>query len=227
MYLQLSVLDTHGQLLFVRSMKPALFGLCLRLAKTSELGNMGRPELYFPKRSQWREWLLRNHATTPHGVDLIFYRVNSKQPSMKWTEAVQEALCFGWIDSTVKKIDNDKRRQYFCPRKCKSSWSKVNKQHIEELERDGLLHESGRVKIEEAKLDGSWSNLDDVEEGIVPDDLRAAFEQHPEALKNFKAFAKSYRKSYLRWLNGAKREATRQKRIEEILRCCAENKKKR
>ena len=188
---------------------------------------MARPELYFPARSQWRKWLLKNHATTPGGVYLIFYRVDSPHPSMRWEEAVQEALCFGWIDSTVKKIDDERRRQIFCPRKKKGTWSKVNKGHIEELERDGLMHESGRAVIEAAKHDGSWFSLDAVEAGIVPNELKKAFEANPEAFENFRNFTKGQRKSYLYWLQQAKREETRKKRIAEIVKCCAENKKQR
>lgn len=208
--------------------RPFFAGLVL-MSQKAPSRRAGRPELYFRHRSEWRDWLLEHHASVPSasGVHLIFYRVGSKQPSMRWEEAVQEALCFGWIDSTVKKIDDEKRRQIFCPRKKKSTWSKVNKQHIESLEQDGLMHASGRAKIEAAKEDGSWTSLDDVEEGIIPDDLQKAFEANPKAKIHFDSFSRGYRKSYLYWLNQAKREATRQNRIEEIIQCCAANKKQR
>ncbi len=185
-----------------------------------------RPQLYFKNRVEWRAWLHDNHDQFT-GVYLIFYKVSSKAESMRWEEAVQEALCYGWIDSTVKKLDEERRKQLFTPRKKKSGWSKVNKDHIIALEAKGLMMPPGRAKIEQAKTDGSWTFLDDVENGIVPDDLQAAFDANPKAWTNYQAFAKGYRKNYLYWLNTAKREATRNKRISEIIRLCEENIKSR
>ena len=183
-----------------------------------------KPELYFPCDVEWREWLHQNHTTT-QGVYLIFYKVESKTPSMRWEEAVKVALCYGWIDSTVKSLGNGKRRQYFCPRKPKSVWSKLNKTYIIALEKQGLMHESGKQVIERAKKDGAWTLLDAVEEGIIPDDLQRAFQKSKTAYTNYQNFAPSYRKSYLYWLNQAKREETRQKRIKEIILLCEANQK--
>ncbi|UXP31690.1 YdeI/OmpD-associated family protein [Reichenbachiella agarivorans] len=185
-----------------------------------------RPELYFENDTAWREWLSQNHDQAD-GAYLIFYRVTSEQPSMRWEEAVRVALCYGWIDSTVKKIDEDKRRQLFTPRKAKSAWSKINKTHITELIELGLMHESGLKVIENAKEDGTWTSLDDVEELTMPDDLQAAFETNPIAYSHYEAFSRSYRKSYLYWLNSAKRQETRDKRITEIIRLCQANVKSR
>ena len=136
--------------------------------------------------------------------------------SMRWEEAVRVALCYGWIDSTVKSLGNGKRRQYFCPRKPKSVWSKVNKEHLQELEAQGLIHESGYQVIELAIQNGSWSALD----GVVPDDLQKSFNKNKKAWSNFQGFTKGQRKSYLYWLNQAKRVETRQKRIDEIISLC-------
>lgn len=183
-------------------------------------------EHYFKTTKQWRKWLLEHHDTST-GVYLIFYKVSSKKPSMRWEEAVREALCFGWIDSTVKRIDDERRRQLFTPRKPKSVWSKLNKTHIEELQQQALLHESGLRKIEAAKKDGSWTTLDAVENLIVPDDLQLAFVNNKQAFTNYQTFSKSYKKAYLYWLNSAKRTTTREKRIDEIIRLCAANKKTR
>lgn len=185
-----------------------------------------RPELFFETEHDWREWLLKNHDSSG-GVYLILYRVNSGTASMRWEEAVRVALCFGWIDSTAKRIDDQKRKQLFTPRNPKSVWSKVNKSHIEELTAKGLMHESGLKKIEAAKKDGSWTTLDDVENMVVPKDLMAAFNSHPVAYENYKAFSRSYRKSYLYWLNSAKRTETREKRIQEIIHLCGNNIKSR
>ncbi|WP_339660769.1 YdeI/OmpD-associated family protein [uncultured Polaribacter sp.] len=146
---------------------------------------------------------------------------------MRWEEAVKVALCFGWIDATVKSLGNGKRRQYFCPRNEKSVWSAVNKKHIKALITDKLMHPKGFEIIETAKQNGSWAALDDVEKGIIPEDLQIAFDENEIAFANYKNFAPSYRKSYLYWVNQAKREATRTKRITEIIQLCVENKKSR
>ncbi|GAA0729307.1 YdeI/OmpD-associated family protein [Aquimarina litoralis] len=185
-----------------------------------------KPELYFKNDKEWRNWLHQNHAASD-GIYLIFYKVESDHPSMRWEEAVKVALCYGWIDSTVKKIDHEKRRQYFCPRKPKSVWSKVNKTYIIDLIKENLMHESGLKSIKIAKENGSWIALDNVENGIIPQDLQTAFDQSPVAFNNYQGFSKSYRKNYLYWLYQAKRPETRDKRIKEIIRLCKANIKAR
>ena len=187
---------------------------------------MELPELYFKTHIEWRTWLLVNHETDK-GVYLIFYKVENKEPSMRWEEAVKVALCFGWIDSTVKSLGNGKRRQYFCKRNPKSVWSALNKRYIIELSTDGLIHEAGHNIIKIGKQNGSWTALDNVEKGIIPTALKTAFSENHVAYKNYKNFAPSYRKSYLYWLNQAKREDTRKKRITQIIELCANNIKSR
>lgn len=185
-----------------------------------------KPELYFATRELWRSWLLENHAAHT-GVYLVLYRVSSEVPCLRWEEAVQEAICFGWIDSTVKRLDEQRRRQWFTPRRPKSPWSQVNKTYVEQLVREGLMHPSGWSKIEQAQQDGSWNLLDDVENLRVPEDLERAFAENPVAFTNYQNFSKTYRKGYLYWLNHAKREQTRQQRIQEIIRLCEANQKSR
>lgn len=184
------------------------------------------PHLYFKNAKDWRDWLHKNHATAK-GVYLIFYKVDHENESMRWEEAVQVALCYGWIDSTVKSLGDGKRQQYFCPRKPKSTWSKLNKTYIKDLIEKGLMHESGMKKIESAKKNGSWTLLDDVENGIVPPNLQKAFNENPIAHGNYLNFTFSQQKSYLYWLKQAKREETKQKRIQEIIGLCEANKKTR
>lgn len=185
-----------------------------------------KPERYFKKASQWRRWLLDHHQTSD-GIYLIFYKVSDERESMRWEDAVKVALCFGWIDSTVKSLGDGRRRQYFCPRRTKSVWSAVNKKHIAKLKAEGLMHPSGLSAIKEAKKNGSWTALDDVEKGVIPEDLADGFKANPAAYQNFLKFSFSYQKSYLYWLNQAKREATRRARIREIIALCAANKKSR
>lgn len=184
------------------------------------------PELYFKSDTEWRAWLHKNHSNYA-GVYLIFYKVDHENDSMRWEEAVKVALCYGWIDSTVKSLGNGKRKQYFTPRNPKSVWSALNKRYIEALIAENLMHQSGLKIIEIGKQNGSWSALDDVENGVIPEDLQIAFNNNPKAFENYTNFAPSYRKSYLYWLNQAKREATREKRITEIIQLCSDNIKSR
>ncbi|MBK6263835.1 YdeI/OmpD-associated family protein [Marivirga sp. S37H4] len=183
-------------------------------------------ELYFKNANEWREWLALNYNNEP-GVYLILYTVAHEMESMRWEEAVKVALCYGWIDSTAKSLGNGKRRQYFTSRNPKSVWSALNKKYIEMLIDEGLMHQSGLEAIALAKQNGSWFALDEVEKGIVPEDLQQAFQRNPKAYENYQSFAPSYRKSYLYWLNQAKRAETRHKRIVQIIELCANNIKSR
>ncbi len=182
--------------------------------------------LYFKNSQEWRYWLHENHHLSK-GVYLIFYRVSSEFESMRWEEAVQVALCYGWIDSTVRKVDDERRKQAFGPRKDKSVWSKVNKKYVEKLIAENLMHETGLKKIEIAKQNGSWQSLDAVENLEIPSDLQLAFNSNSAAYTNYQNFSFHYRKSYLYWLNQAKREETRTIRIAEIIRLCKQNSKTR
>lgn len=188
--------------------------------------NTNLEEYYFKTDAEWREWLSENYHSS-NGVFLVFYKIETQIPSMRWEEAVKVALCFGWIDSTVKSLGDGKRRQYFCPRKPKSVWSALNKKYITELSTSNLMHKSGLESIKIAKENGSWFALDDVENLIIPKDLQAAFNKNKTAFSNYNDFSRGYRKSYLYWLNQAKRQETREKRIDEIIRLCEANIKSR
>ncbi|WP_452229383.1 YdeI/OmpD-associated family protein [Lacinutrix sp. MEBiC02404] len=183
-------------------------------------------ELYFKSDNEWREWLHINHDSD-NGIYLIFYKVDHKNESMRWEEAVRVALCYGWIDSTVKSLGDGKRRQYFCKRNPKSIWSALNKRHIKALIAEELMHPKGLEVINIGKKNGSWTALDAVEKGIIPEALQLAFNKKPKAFENYNNFAPSYKKHYLYWLHSAKREATKQKRIAEIIKLCDANIKSR
>lgn len=184
------------------------------------------PELYFKSEAEWYDWLMENHDKSK-GVFLIFHKLELNIPTMRWEEAVQMALCYGWIDSTVKSLGDGKRKQYFCPRNPKGGWSALNKKYVKELIDSNLMHESGYKLIEIAKQNGSWTLLDDVENLVIPKDLQNAFNKNPLAFENYLNFSKTYKKSYLSWLIQAKRETTRQNRIEQIIELCSQNKKTR
>lgn len=185
-----------------------------------------KPALYFKKDIDWYQWLLENHNNY-NGVYLILYKKDAGLPSMTWEEAVKVALCFGWIDSTVKSLGNGKRQQYFSPRNPKSAWSKLNKTHVTLLLSENKIHESGLNSIKIAKQNGAWYALDNVENLIIPEDLQIAFDKNTIAYENYLNFAPSYKKGYLYWLNQAKRKETRLKRIQTIIQLCESNKKQR
>lgn len=179
--------------------------------------------VYACDRRAWRHWLQINHRTS-NGIWLIYYKVKSGKPSVQYSEAVKEALCFGWIDSKVKSLDETRYKQIFTPRKEKSVWSKLNKQYIEELLTQGLMTEVGLKKIEAAKQDGSWIALDAIEALIIPPDLEQALKVNPTAQQNFEAFSSSSKKIILGWIETAKRPETRSKRIEQTIISVIQNK---
>lgn len=163
----------------------------------------------------WREWLEENHLKQ-QSVWIVFYKKQTGIPSITWSEAVDVALCFGWIDSKKIKIDEQHSHQFFSKRKEKSTWSKINKNKVTELIRADLMTSAGYESVEIAKQNGSWTLLDEVEELIIPDDLRTAFLEYSDAAGFFDQLSKSTRKAMLQWLVLAKRPETRQKRIVEI-----------
>ncbi|SDK26048.1 Uncharacterized conserved protein YdeI, YjbR/CyaY-like superfamily, DUF1801 family [Pedobacter sp. ok626] len=172
-------------------------------------------------KEEWRQWLKENHSSS-QSVWLVQYKQNSTKPSMSWSDSVNEALCFGWIDSTRKTIDEESFAQFFCKRKPTSNWSKINKAKVQRLIEEGLMAEAGFKSIEIAKKNGSWSILDDVEELIIPKDLEIAFQSQSGAEDFFNSLSKSVKKMILQWLILAKRPETRQKRIAETAELAAQ-----
>lgn len=175
-------------------------------------------------QQDWRQWLMKNHRAQ-QSVWLVYYKKKAAVATITWTEAVDEALCFGWIDSTRRSLDDDKFMQFFCKRKPKSVWSKINKEKVERLMRDGRIEKAGLECIEAAKRNGSWSILDDVEETKVPQDLMDAFRAYSGSAHFFLGLSRSVRKMILQWIMTAKRPETRQNRIREVAERAAENMK--
>ncbi len=173
-------------------------------------------------RQEWRKWLMRNHRAK-QSVWLIAYKKKSNVPSVVWSDAVDEALCFGWIDSVRKPVDHEKFIQLFSKRKANSGWSKINKQKVQRLIDEGLMAEAGLEVIERAKQNGSWSILDKVEELEIPKDLSKEFKARPGSRQYFLSLSKSSRKAILQWLVLAKRPETREKRLTEIAELAAQN----
>lgn len=173
-------------------------------------------------RAEWRAWLHENHHRD-EGVWLVRYKKSSGKPAVDVNEAIEEAVCFGWIDSLPRKLDEKRTMLYFTPRKIGSNWSALNKTRAEKMIEAGLMTPAGMEKIEAAKKDGSWNALDAVEALTIPADLKRAFDLYPSAEENFEAFPRSVKRGILEWILNAKRPETRKKRIEETARLAAAN----
>jgi uncharacterized protein YdeI (YjbR/CyaY-like superfamily) len=145
----------------------------------------------------------------------VLWRQTSGRTGLTYEEAVLEALCFGWIDSTASKLDDERTMLRFSPRKRGSGWARTNKRRIERLLAEGLMAEPGLALVEEARRDGSWTMLDAVEDLIVPDDLAAAFAAHPGSRERWDGFPRSVRRGVLEWIVQAKRPETRARRVAE------------
>jgi uncharacterized protein YdeI (YjbR/CyaY-like superfamily) len=173
-------------------------------------------------RAEWRAWLAQHHGRSS-GVWLVSFKKGTGQPRVEYDEAVEEALCFGWIDSKPNKLDEARSLLWFAPRKAKTGWSRPNKERVERLLAAGLLQPAGLAKIEQAQADGSWTALDAVEELQVPADLVAALVAQPPAESNFLAFPRSAKRGILEWIQNAKRPETRAARIAETARLAKVN----
>ncbi|HEX2911846.1 MAG TPA: YdeI/OmpD-associated family protein [Chloroflexia bacterium] len=189
-----------------------------------ETENSNQLERYYASnRQEWRQWLEEHYAASP-GIWLIYYKKESGKPRVGYDEAVEEALCFGWIDSRPNALDDERYMQLFTPRKPKSPWSRLNKQRVEKLLEQGLMRPAGLLSIENSKKDGSWNAYDAIEDLTVPEDLQVALTAGDKALKNFEAFSNTNKKQILWWIESAKRPETRARRIEQIVASAEQNK---
>lgn len=181
------------------------------------------PNSVHPKtRAAWRKWLEKHHAR-PEGVWLISYKKATGKARLGYEAAVEEALCFGWVDSKGNKLDTERTMLWFAPRKSGSGWSRPNKVRVEKLIGAGLMRPAGLAKIEAAKQDGSWKALDKIEALEIPPDLQQALVAHPGAETNFAAFPRSVKRGILEWIATAKKPETRAKRVDETARLAAQN----
>jgi uncharacterized protein YdeI (YjbR/CyaY-like superfamily) len=173
-------------------------------------------------RAEWRAWLEQHHGRA-EGVWLVRYKQATGKPHVTYDEAVEEALCFGWVDSKGNKLDAERSLLWFAPRKRRSGWSRPNKERVERLIAAGLMAPAGMAKIEAAQADGSWGLLDAVESMEVPPDLAEALAAYPAAAANFAAFPPSAQRAILQWIVQARTPATRAKRVAETARLAQEN----
>ena len=175
-----------------------------------------------PTRGDWREWLAENHDRSD-GIWFVYYKKAAGKPRVSYDEAVEEALCFGWIDSIQRKLDGERSKLLFTPRKPKSVWSKPNKERVRRLIESGAMTETGLKKIEAAKKNGSWNALDASDSLTIEKDLAEAFEKNETARANFENFTVGVKKIILQWIYSAKTDATRAKRIEKTIRMARKN----
>jgi len=184
-----------------------------------------REALYFKDKDEWRKWLVNHHKKSKE-IWLIHYKKSIGKKGINHTDAVEEALCFGWIDSKLKKIDEERFILKYTPRKQKSVWSKINKEKAEELIASGKMTQVGLEKIQEAKKHGLWDTAyTNLKKDRLPSDLKKSLMENKTAWNNFKNFANSYRNMYIGWVEGAKTEVTRKKRIIEVVKRSSFNKK--
>jgi uncharacterized protein YdeI (YjbR/CyaY-like superfamily) len=180
-------------------------------------------DIFYPKtRKQWRAWLQKN-GQQKKNVWLLLYNKESGKSTLTMPEAVEEALCFGWIDSKANKRDAESRYQSFAKRKPGGTWSKINKERVKRLIDEGMMDETGMEMIRIAKKNGSWTKLDTIDRMEIPADLQGALDRNKMALKHFTAFPPSSKKIILLWISTAKTEATRTKRIAEAVAKAARN----
>jgi uncharacterized protein YdeI (YjbR/CyaY-like superfamily) len=180
------------------------------------------PQVHADDRATWRAWLATNHASA-RGAWLVTWRTSSSRVGLEYEAAVEEALCFGWVDSTGGRVDEERGKLYFAPRKVRSAWAATNKARVERLLAAGQMAPAGLSAIERAKANGSWALLDSAERLEIPDDLAAALERHPPAAANFAAFSVSARKLLLSRIAMALRPETRSARIAKVAEAAARN----
>ena len=180
------------------------------------------PQVHADDRATWRRWLEANHATG-RGAWLVTWRQRTGRPTLDYESAVEEALCFGWVDSTAGRVDDERGKLYFAPRKPTSVWAASNRARVERLIAEGRMAPAGLAAVERARANGSWDILESSERLEVPDDLAAALDARPPAAANFAAFPPSARKSLLGWIAVARRPETRARRVTSVAEAAARN----
>src|SRR5437764_4393088 len=180
--------------------------------------------LYVTSRDDWRAWLEKNHETEKE-VWLVYHKKHTNRPRIPYDDAVEEALCFGWIDSTVRRLDDERFMQRFTPRKDTGNWCESNRKRVRKLIAEGKMMEAGLSKIGEGILDAPLETKPKKKGAGVPRFVREALKRTPDAWENFKRLAPSYRRGYVGWITEAKREETRARRLKEAAALLSQNKK--
>jgi uncharacterized protein YdeI (YjbR/CyaY-like superfamily) len=180
-------------------------------------------EVFIPEsRTMWRRWLAENENRT-EGLWVVYRKKASELEGPLYDDLVEEALCFGWIDSQVRRLDDERRIQWFSPRRKGGLWSRLNKERVDRLTGLGLMAPAGQKVIDEAVANGSWSQADDVDALVIPSDLEVALDAVPAARDTYESLADSVKRQHLWWIQSAKRASTRSSRITELIRRLAED----
>lgn len=179
-------------------------------------GKFGYPIHHVETRAQWRAWLEANHDRQ-RGVWLCSWRSSTGRPRCPYPEVVEEAICFGWIDSTVTNLDDERGVQLITPRNPKSPWTRLNRQRVAAMESAGLMTDAGRRAVTIAEQNGWWTIYDPVEDLLEPDGLKLALDANPDARSHWDQFPPSPRKQMLWWVLSAAKPETRQRRVDEIV----------
>ena len=174
----------------------------------------GRESVHAESAEEWHAWLLVNH-TRREGVWLVQWKPRTGKPTIPYEQAIEEALCFGWVDSTYRSLDEERGMLWYSPRRKGSLWARSNKERVARLEAEGRMTDSGRAAIERAKADGSWTILESVEDLAVPSDLAVALDLRPGSRARWEAFPPTAQRAYLLWIATAKRDETRARRVTE------------
>jgi uncharacterized protein YdeI (YjbR/CyaY-like superfamily) len=178
--------------------------------------------LYFANREEWRSWLENNHATGKEAW-LLHYKKGSGKPGISYEDAVEEALCFGWIDGLLRSIDDEKYMLRYSPRRKNSTWSELNKKRINRMIEQGKMTEAGLVKIRQAKENGEWEKAAKIEELQIPPELQKALDGNKKAVSGFSRFRPSRQKQLIWWIMSARTQGTLDKRVAEAIRLSEEN----
>ncbi len=182
-------------------------------------------KLYVTSRDEWRAWLEKNHSAEKE-IWLIYYKKHTGKPRISYDHAVEEALCFGWIDSTVKRVDDEIFMQKFTPRKEKSNWSETNKKRAAKMIKQERMTAAGLEKIGAAKKNGRWKDSSLIyNPARTPPELKSALVKNKKAFEFYQSLAPTYKKQYNFWIASARREETKNKRIKEAVRLLVKGKK--
>jgi uncharacterized protein YdeI (YjbR/CyaY-like superfamily) len=182
-----------------------------------------REQLYITDRKAWRKWLEKNHAVKKE-IRLLFYKKQTGKTSLPYEDAVEEALCFGWIDSLVNRVDAESYIQKFTPRKSGGTWSASNKKRVQKMIKQGLMTDAGLKAIEEARRTGAWNKLEAVDNVVLMPALKQALAKNKQARERFQLIPASQKKQFLWWIESAKREETKRRRIEKTVELLREKK---
>jgi uncharacterized protein YdeI (YjbR/CyaY-like superfamily) len=172
----------------------------------------GREAVHLETVAEWHAWLAEHHRRRD-GVWLVQWKQRTGKPAIPYEQAIEEALCFGWVDSTYRSLDDERGMLWWSPRRKGSLWARSNKERVARLEAGGRMTDAGRAAIVQAKADGSWTILESVEDLIVPGDLATALDTRPGAREHWDSFPPTAKRAFLLWIVTAKREGTRARRV--------------